>query len=562
MKDTQTVKDTAYKRLKTEFFVGVAISLCLWQLWCTVTQNEEGLAPRWVSAVIVAATLSYPFINKYTKISERAADAFCFGLLLASTIGWIKSQQGVTTLDAFNQTWLRASFPAIMLLIATDSIGIIYHCLVLALLVYGVVESESPSKYTILFDFLAFSLFAHLHGRYTQQTLSTAISAGETAEKANEKKTVFIAKMSHDLRTPLNGLLGFLDEMLEMDMAADQHDILRVVHLCAKNLERLIVDMLDVSMIEMGQIKMISQPFKLYQDLEYLSVLAKGMAENAGKSLQFHIDPRLPKMASGDSVRFQQVLINLINNAIKFTPKSQGNIQVEITLGPEVDSSQVPIEYSVKDNGCGIPPAAVSQLFTPFFQCKSEHMSMGSGLGLYICRQLVTAMQGNIAYSSVDGMQGSCFSGRVLLERTIETPTEAPKTLSRSENVTVLIAEDNPVNMKLISRILDGLGIRYITATDGYQAIHLYNQNKERLAAILMDVQMPHLDGIEATKVIRKMESEHPGMRVPIIAVTARVMSNELEAVMECGMDHHISKPIKKADLWNILQICTHAKST
>eukprot|EP01119_Soliformovum_irregulare_P013637 TRINITY_DN3658_c0_g1_i4.p1 TRINITY_DN3658_c0_g1~~TRINITY_DN3658_c0_g1_i4.p1 ORF type:complete len:128 (-),score=23.26 TRINITY_DN3658_c0_g1_i4:49-432(-) len=124
--------------------------------------------------------------------------------------------------------------------------------------------------------------------------------------------------------------------------------------------------------------------------------------------------------------------------------------------------------------------------------------------------------------------------------------------------MTVLIAEDNPVNMKLISRILDGLGIHYITATDGYQAIHLYNQNKDRLSAILMDVQMPHLDGIEATKVIRKMELEHPGLRVPIIAVTARVMSNELEAVMQSGMDHHISKPIKKTDLWNTLQLCVH----
>jgi len=194
-KDSKTTKDNAvFRRLKTEFFVGVAISLCLWQLWCTLTDYEEGLAPRWVSAVIVTATLSYPFINKYTNISERLTDAFCFGLLLASTVSWIKSQHGVTTLDAFNQTWLRASFPAIMILIATDSIGMIYHCLVLALLVYGVFESDSPSKYTILFDFLAFSLFAHLHGRYTKETLSSAITAGETAEKANEKKTVFIVR--------------------------------------------------------------------------------------------------------------------------------------------------------------------------------------------------------------------------------------------------------------------------------------------------------------------------------------------------------------------------------
>jgi len=388
------------------------------------------------------------------------------------------------------------------------------------------------------------------YNHYTESNIRLMSDAMEAAEKANESKAAFMTKISHDLRTPLNGLLGFLNELMEMEMHRQHLELLNVVQFCASGLERQIVDLLDVSLIEMGKVSLANANFNLKRDLASMAILTKSMADKSNLSIHFRVDSNIPTSVRGDSVRVQQILLNLINNGLKFT-QTGGCVDVEVLLAAP-ENGRLRIEFSVSDSGIGIPKNCMDKLFVPFMQAHQEYSSKGSGLGLYITKQLVVAMGGSINCRSEEGV-GTVFNGFFLLE-TVQTINKRisvePEILKGGK---ILVAEDNPVNMKLITRFLERFGAPYLTANNGLEAVDMYQKYKSQIALILMDIQMPVMDGIAATKEIRRAQlvSEE---RVPIVAVTANLIKSEVELMRLAGIDEVLPKPVKRDALKLIVE--------
>jgi len=291
--------------------------------------------------------------------------------------------------------------------------------------------------------------------------------------------------------------------------------------------------------------------FNLKQELHCLVDLLKGLSQR--KEIIFHsfIDDNLPQYVKGDSIRIQQVIINLVNNAFKFTPKG-GHVNIEVLLGWQRDSS-VRIDFHIHDTGIGIPEDCRGSLFRPFFQCKSEHSRQGSGLGLYICNHLVSLMGGSITFKSEENI-GTVFSRFVILQtsessNTKSTKVELQKNFKKGK---ILVVEDNAINVKLITRHLKNFGMDFAVAENGKIAVDMY-QNFQDFSIILMDIEMPVMNGLEATKQIRAFENK-TNRRVPIVAVTAGVMEGELLGARAAGIDDTLAKPIKKEQLMNILE--------
>jgi len=378
------------------------------------------------------------------------------------------------------------------------------------------------------------------------------LEAMERTEAANRAKSEFLAIMSHELRTPLNGVLGFAELLAETPLNKEQMDFARIIAQSGNHLLQVVNDILDFSSIEKGRMLLESAPIAIASLLESAFVTIRKTAADKGLELLFTVDPALPEQITGDLRRIRQILINLIGNAVKFT--SRGSVVVRVT--PSSLADRPALDFSVEDTGPGIHPEAVGLLFQPFVQ---EDMTLhrpfeGTGLGLAISQRLAEAMGGTITVHSVHG-QGCTFALRLPLEATVGTglpPAAAPcstqpgrRPASPDPNL-VLVVEDDPSNSDLAGKMLGVLGCSVEFAFDGQRAVDAYAPGK--FSAILMDMQMPVMDGLTATQKIRELESssEH---RVPIIAVTANVMPGDRERCLAAGMDAFLSKPYSKTEL-------------
>jgi len=370
--------------------------------------------------------------------------------------------------------------------------------------------------------------------------------ARQAAEEANRTKSDFLALMSHEIRTPLNGVLGMAQAMDLEPLEAQQRDRLRVIRESGSALLELLDDLLDISRIEAGRLALEADDFDLRAVAE--SVHTAFAAEAAAKDLAFRleVDPALAGLWRGDGARVRQILTNLVSNGLKFTP--QGVVAMSLARRPGG------VRIEVTDTGIGIAPDRVGRLFEKFVQADDSTTRAygGTGLGLAICQELTRAMDGIITVSSAPGM-GSTFMIELPLRRAVqdEAPATAPGALADS-GLRVLAAEDNDVNRMVLKTLLNQLGIEPTIVENGAEAVRAWESAHWDL--ILMDVQMPQMDGPTATMTIRAREAVLSRPRTPILAVTANTMPHQVASYRAAGMDDVVSKPLNAAELFAAVQ--------
>jgi signal transduction histidine kinase/DNA-binding response OmpR family regulator len=373
------------------------------------------------------------------------------------------------------------------------------------------------------------------------------ITAKEEAEKANRLKSQFLANISHELRTPMNSILGFSNLLLKSG-DPKVRDYAETIQRSGQRLMRLIDDILDLSKVEAGKIRIQKKPF----DVRNLAVLKDTMAPLLqGKSIDFtlHFDPDLPQTICSDEVKIMQILTNLAGNAIKFTPS--GFVRVECL--PFRDGRE--ILFRVEDSGIGIRPEHLDSIFEEFYQVdRDKGRATGSGLGLTISRQIAIALGGRLWVESAFG-KGSSFYFTIDVQPSEDTSTYSPEepadvslpgNRAAADSLRILIAEDEESNQKLFCELLAGFDFRVVS--DGIEALR--ECRREKPALVLMDIMMPNLDG-EAT--LLEMRKDDALKDIPVIAVTARAMVGDREALMDKGFDGYLAKPINEKDLYAVI---------
>jgi len=382
-----------------------------------------------------------------------------------------------------------------------------------------------------------------------QETTLLANQMANEARAASLAKSAFLAAMSHEIRTPLNGILGSTEILSRSELKESQHELMHIILTSGDLLLSTINDILDFSKIEAGQIELEDVDFSLLEEVEKVIQVVTHAARKKGLSLTLVADPKLPACVRGDVTRLRQILVNLAGNAIKFTNQGSVAIHCESTASGR-------ILFKVTDTGIGIPADKLTQLFEPFTQADSSTTRKygGSGLGLAISHRLVEILGGELRVDSTPGA-GSCFSFELLLPIT-KASVLAPETKTtpeqdpRSENPTrVLLAEDNEVNCKITVMFLKSLGVSNIAiANNGQEAVDLWMEGQFDI--ILMDCQMPVMDGHQATRLIREHEQQTNAQgRQTIVGLSAGAMVDDRRAAIASGMDDYLSKPIKRNNL-------------
>jgi PAS domain S-box-containing protein len=375
--------------------------------------------------------------------------------------------------------------------------------------------------------------------------------AKRSAEAASQAKSDFLANMSHEIRTPMNGVIGMTDLALELEQSATQREYLRIVKSSAQSLMVILNDVLDFSKIEAGKLNIEAVRFSLVETMEDTLKTLRSRASQKGLILDSVLQPDLPNEVLGDPVRLRQIVTNLCDNAIKFT--AQGGVYVQVHGAPHAGGYE--LHLSVRDTGIGIPADKQKGVFEAFSQADTSTTRRfgGTGLGLTICARLVELMGGRIWLDSVEG-QGSTFHFTLLVQAALPVGTAPAPTVSaaaqHARSLQVLLVEDHPINQLLATTLLKKWQHSVVLAKNGQEAVDLFAT--QRWDIVLMDMQMPVMGGLEATRLIRA--GEPVGQHTPIVAMTANAMDSDRQACLEAGMDDHLAKPFNAVGLQAVLE--------
>ena len=398
-----------------------------------------------------------------------------------------------------------------------------------------------------------------------QQRTEELEKAMQTALAASQAKSEFLANMSHELRTPMNGLLGMLDLVLDSGLSSDQREQLETAQRCSYSLLGLLNDILDLSKIEAGKMMLERIPFNVRGVLKDCVKAQAAKAAQKRIELRFHADDSGPMEVLGDPLRVRQIGANLVSNAIKFTER--GRVEVQLATARRSDG-KIGIELQVKDTGAGIAADKLPDIFEKFTQADGSITRKygGTGLGLAITRRLVEMHGGTVGVESEAG-KGSTFTVKLACEAAVVPAAEAdiatgdvaPVLPVQQTGVRLLLVEDNVVNQKVVLAILRKKGFQIDVANDGREALEKLAAAGSQYNLILMDVQMPVLDGLETTRAIRR---DTRWGKTPIIAMTAHAMNGDRERCLDAGMDAYISKPVQPSHLVATIEKYLHPEGS